>query len=46
MNKEINIAGKKIFYRVIGNGNPVMLVHEASPNLSGGGAFPPHKPAY
>lgn len=27
MNKEINIAGKKIFYRVIGNGKPVMLVH-------------------
>ena len=27
MEKEINIAGKKIFYRVYGNGKPVMLVH-------------------
>jgi len=27
MNKEIQIAGKKIFYRVTGKGNPVMLVH-------------------
>ncbi len=27
MNKEITIAGKKIFYRVSGNGKPVMLVH-------------------
>ena len=26
MNKEIKIAGKKIFYRVYGNGKPVMLV--------------------
>jgi pimeloyl-ACP methyl ester carboxylesterase len=27
MNKEINLSGKKIFYRVFGNGKPVMLVH-------------------
>jgi pimeloyl-ACP methyl ester carboxylesterase len=27
MNKEINISGKKIFYRVHGSGNPVVLVH-------------------
>ena len=27
MNKEIQITGKKIFYRVTGEGNPVMLVH-------------------
>lgn len=27
MDKEIIIAGKKIFYRVTGNGRPVMLVH-------------------
>ncbi|MFI5128882.1 MAG: alpha/beta fold hydrolase [Chitinophagales bacterium] len=27
MEKEISIAGKKIFYRVYGNGKPVMLVH-------------------
>jgi pimeloyl-ACP methyl ester carboxylesterase len=27
MEKEITIAGKKIFYRVIGEGKPVMLVH-------------------
>jgi pimeloyl-ACP methyl ester carboxylesterase len=27
MNKEITIAGKKLFYRVSGNGRPVMLVH-------------------
>ena len=27
MNKEITIDGKKIFYRVYGNGKPVMLVH-------------------
>jgi pimeloyl-ACP methyl ester carboxylesterase len=27
MDKEIKIAGKKIFYRVHGNGRPVMLVH-------------------
>src|SRR5258705_1005307 len=27
MEKEIKIAGKTIFYRVYGNGNPVMLVH-------------------
>ena len=27
MNKEIQITGKKISYRVIGEGNPVMLVH-------------------
>ncbi len=27
MNKEIQITGKKIFYRIIGEGNPVMLVH-------------------
>jgi pimeloyl-ACP methyl ester carboxylesterase len=27
MDKEIKIAGKKIFYRVSGNGKPVMLVH-------------------
>jgi pimeloyl-ACP methyl ester carboxylesterase len=27
MDKEIKIAGKTIFYRVIGNGKPVMLVH-------------------
>jgi pimeloyl-ACP methyl ester carboxylesterase len=27
MNKEITITGKKIHYRVFGNGNPVMLVH-------------------
>jgi pimeloyl-ACP methyl ester carboxylesterase len=27
MNKQIEIAGKKIFYRVYGNGKPVMLVH-------------------
>ena len=27
MDKEIEIAGKKIFYRVYGNGKPVMLVH-------------------
>ncbi|HEY6502842.1 MAG TPA: alpha/beta hydrolase [Chitinophagaceae bacterium] len=27
MDKEITIAGKKIFYRVAGNGKPVMLVH-------------------
>ena len=27
MNKEINIAGKRIFYRVYGKGKPVMLVH-------------------
>ncbi len=27
MNKEIEVAGKKIFYRVYGKGNPVMLVH-------------------
>jgi hypothetical protein len=28
MNKQIEIAGKKIFYRVYGNGKQVMLVHE------------------
>jgi pimeloyl-ACP methyl ester carboxylesterase len=27
MDKEIKIAGKKIFYRVFGSGKPVMLVH-------------------
>ena len=27
MNKEIQITGKKIYYRIIGEGNPVMLVH-------------------
>ena len=27
MDKEITIAGKKIFYRVYGKGKPVMLVH-------------------
>lgn len=27
MNKEIQITGKKVFYRIIGEGNPVMLVH-------------------
>src|SRR5687768_9031756 len=27
MNKEIEITGKKIFYRLYGNGKPVMLVH-------------------
>jgi len=27
MNKEIKIAGKRIFYRLYGNGKPVMLVH-------------------
>ncbi|HLG40442.1 MAG TPA: alpha/beta hydrolase [Chitinophagaceae bacterium] len=27
MDKEIKIEGKKIFYRVYGNGKPVMLVH-------------------
>jgi pimeloyl-ACP methyl ester carboxylesterase len=27
MNKEIKISGRKIFYRVHGKGNPVMLVH-------------------
>jgi len=27
MDKQIEIAGKKIFYRVHGNGKPVMLVH-------------------
>lgn len=27
MDKEIKIAGKKIFYRIYGNGKPVMLVH-------------------
>ncbi|TMI74221.1 MAG: alpha/beta hydrolase [Bacteroidetes bacterium] len=27
MEKEITIAGKKIFYRLYGQGNPVMLVH-------------------
>jgi pimeloyl-ACP methyl ester carboxylesterase len=27
MNKEIDFAGKKIVYRVYGNGKPVMLVH-------------------
>ncbi len=27
MDKEINIAGKKIFYRLLGGGTPVMLVH-------------------
>ena len=27
MNKEIKIAGKRIFYRVYGSGKPVMLVH-------------------
>ena len=28
MNKQIEINGKKIVYRVYGNGKPVMLVHE------------------
>src|SRR5688572_13418725 len=27
MDKKIEIAGKKIFYRVFGNGKPVLLVH-------------------
>jgi pimeloyl-ACP methyl ester carboxylesterase len=27
MNKQIEIAGKKIFYRIYGKGKPVMLVH-------------------
>jgi len=27
MNKEIKIAGKRIFYRLYGNGKPVMFVH-------------------
>ena len=27
MNKEIEIAGKKIVYTVLGTGKPVMLVH-------------------
>jgi pimeloyl-ACP methyl ester carboxylesterase len=27
MNKEIQIAGKKIFYRLIGSGKPVVLIH-------------------
>jgi len=27
MNKEIQITGKKIFYRIIGNGKPVVLIH-------------------
>ncbi|MEP7373123.1 MAG: alpha/beta hydrolase [Chitinophagaceae bacterium] len=27
MNKQIEISGKKIFYRVYGNGKPVLLVH-------------------
>ena len=27
MNKQIEIAGKKIFYRLHGNGKPVMLIH-------------------
>ena len=50
MDKEIKIAGKRIFYRVYGNGKPVMLVHgfgetgdvwknQASLNPSKGGTF-------
>ena len=27
MDKNLEIAGKKIFYRVFGNGKPVVLVH-------------------
>jgi hypothetical protein len=37
MNKKIEINGKKIVYRLHGNGKPIMLVHGASPNPSEGG---------